>query len=295
MSTVARPPRSVVKAIAVVADPELDRLVGEAWGLIERGDYDPGRSRLLEARKRGRGDPRADFSLGLLDGLIDRDWAAAEKRFAECVRCDPTNVPSLNNLAIAQVHNKREMQAVKQWKTIVDQRAATPDVVQNLGRVRALLKEGKIRSTASLVKSLDDLYTEAAVATSWSFRPQGGFSVMALQLPDGRTVGWADVRKMEYGVSSSAAPAGSRPAGSASSVPTPGTQVPGNSRPGPVGPGPIDPRMRFFGPYPAGAAGAVGPGAVDPRVQASAANPPGAGGPASPGSNPPTLPRPRRR
>lgn len=189
MAMGARAPRSQVKPIAILADVELERLLTEAWGLIERGDVEPGRSKLLDARKAGRGDPRADFSLGLLDGLSHDDWASAEKRFAECVRCDPTNVPSLNNLAIAQWHNRHEVQAVKHWKTIVEQHAATPEVVQNLGRVRYLAKQGKARVTGALVKSLDDLYTEAAVATSWSFQAQTGFRVMALQLADGRSVG----------------------------------------------------------------------------------------------------------
>ncbi len=295
MSTSARPPRSVVKAIAVVEDPEIERLVAEAWGLIERGDHAPGRSRLLEARKRSQGDPRADFSLGLLAGLVDHDWASAEKRFAECVRLDPANVPSLNNLAVAQVHNKHETQAVKQWKAITAQRAATAEVVQNVGRVRALVKEGKIRGATSLVKSLDEVYTEAAVAASWSYRPQSGFSMMALQLPDGRTVGWADVRKMEFGAPTAAAAAGTRPAGTPSNALAPAAQFPTNARPGLAGPGPFDPRMPYYGPYPPGAAGRMVPGAIDPRMQAPAPNPLGAAGPASPGPNPPTVPRARRR
>ena len=173
----------------------------EAWGLIERGDYEPGRFRLLEARKVNREDPRIDFSLGLLDGLINHDWLSAEKRFADCVRRYPENVPMLNNLAIAQLHNRREMEAVKRWKAIVEMNAANVEVVQNLGRARQLLEQGAIRRTTSLVKALDELYTDAAVATSQSFQGKSGFIVMSMQLADGRIVGWVNARKMEDSIS----------------------------------------------------------------------------------------------
>ena len=259
-----RAPRSQVKPIAIIADAELERLLTEAWGLIERGAVEPGRSKLLDARKAGRGDPRADFSLGLLDGLSHHDWASAEKKFVECVRCDPTNVPSLNNLAIAQWQNRHEVQAVKHWKTIVEQHAATPEVVQNLGRVRHLVKQGKARVTSALVKSLDELYTDAAVAASWSFQAQAGFRVMALQLADGRSVGWSDVRKMDYTPPPTAAEsAASRPTASPPNTPYPGAAVPGAYGPGAFPRGPIDPRMQPYNPYAPGVPG-YGPPAPNP-------------------------------
>jgi len=222
----AQPASSSVKPMATVADPELERLLAEAWGLIERGDYEPGSSKLLEARRRNRDDPRADFSLGLLDALVRRDWGAAEKRFADCVRRDPENVPSLNNLAIAKLHNKREAEAVKHWQAVVERRAATAEVVQNLGRLRQLIKEGRFRKSASLVKSVDNLYTEAAIATSKSAQPKGGFQLMALQLTDGRSVSWANAGRM---------------------TDTSPVHVP------------VDPRMRQAGPLPPGATGTMPP------------------------------------
>jgi hypothetical protein len=224
-----------------------------------------------------------------LDGLTSRDWASAEKRFADCLRRDPENVPSLNNLAIAQFHNKREAQAVKHWKTILEQRAATPEVVQNLGRFRHLIKEGTARGSSALVKSLDELYTEASVATSWSFQPQAGFRLMALALADGRQVGWNDVRKMEVQAAASAVSGSSPATPSQSGGAIPGTPAPGASTAGPVRRGPIDPRM------PPGATGPAALGRVDPRMQPANPYQPGAAGYASPGANMPVIPRPSRR
>jgi hypothetical protein len=251
------------KPVAIVKDPELERLLSEAWGLIGRGDHEPGRQRLQEARRQYRDDPRADFSLGLLDALQDRDWASAEKRFADCVRRNPENVPSLNNLALAQVHNKHESEGVKRWKAIVEQEGATPEIVQNLGYVRELLKQGKIRKNTALLKMTESLYTEAAVATSTSFQPQSGFRMMALALEDGRTVGWGDGRRM-----------------SGQFTPHGGSANPGGMRPGPSRP--------QVSPGSQSAAGAVN----DPRFDSAARRPTGAAPqppsvPGSPRNSPP--------
>jgi hypothetical protein len=190
--------KPAAKPAAVSSSAQADRLIAEAWGLIERGDYDPGRIRLRDARKAGD-DMRVDFSLGLLDALINKDWASAEKNFAACVRRNPDNAASLNNLAIANVHNRHESEAARHWKTIIDQKAATLEVVQNLGRTRLLVAQGEIRKSASLVKQLDELYTEAAVATSKSYSPQTGYRFMALESANGKPIGWSDARKMVDG------------------------------------------------------------------------------------------------
>jgi Flp pilus assembly protein TadD len=188
---------SPVRPIAVVEDPEIERLMVEAWGLIHRGDYGPSRLRLKEAQRVSRDDPRAHFSLGLLDAVVDRDWRLAEDHFAECVRCDPENVPSLNNLAVAKVHNRDLDGALRHWKAILTQDAATVEIVQNLGCVRYLAEKEILRVKNSLAKSLDTLYTDAAIATDSSFEVKTGFHLMALTLPDGRLLGWADARKLQ--------------------------------------------------------------------------------------------------
>jgi hypothetical protein len=251
----ARPGRLMGKPITVVANPKLEQLLSEAWGLIERGDYEPGRFRLLEARKVNREDPRIDFSLGLLDGLINHDWLSAEKRFADCVRRYPENVPMLNNLAIAQLHNRREMEAVKRWKAIVDMNAANAEVVQNLGRARQLLEQGVIRRTASLVKALDELYTDAAVATSQSFQGKSGFIVMSMQLADGRIVGWVNARKMEDSSPFGNVAGTSRATPSQAVMPMQAQPVPDTAKPGSTATGTNDPRVRYPSQYPAGVTG----------------------------------------
>jgi hypothetical protein len=239
-----------MKPIEVAADAETDRLVGEAWGLIDRGDYDLGRSRLLKARERSRTDPRVDFSLGLLDGMVNADWASAEKKLADCVRRNPDNVPLLNNLAVAELHNRRDMEAAKHWKTIVSQHAATAEVVQNLGRARYLIKLEDNRKNAAVLKTLDDLYAEVAVAASLSARPEAGFRIMGLLLADGTSVGWSNPRRM---IDTSPLVVASAPASSHATASSPGTTGSGNSKAGGVAPMGNDPRASQAGAVQSGA------------------------------------------
>jgi hypothetical protein len=251
-----------VPPIEVVDDPEINRLLAEAWELFNRGDYGPGRLRLAEAQKISREDPRAEFSLGLVDAMIDQNWKSAEEHFATCVRFDPDNVPSLNNLAVAKTFNRDVEGAVKQWRSILEQQFATREVVQNLGCVRQLVQQNLIRKKPSLSRQLEKQYADAAVAADTSFDATSGFHLMALITPDGNSVGWADPRKMHGPMLSAGPPphkpsaaAGPPPAGATPPQPTPpqttppqttpnaGNSVPndsyGTQKPGPIGLSPL--------------------------------------------------------
>jgi hypothetical protein len=225
----------------VSASPEVEQLLNEAWGLIERGDLGPGRTRLLAARKADQADFRADFSLGLLDALTKQDWDSAGKHFADCLRRDRENIPALNNLAVVLVQNKREGDSAKHWRAIVNQQPAVAEVVQNVGVVRHLMEEGMIRKNNALSKSLDRMYTEAAVATSTTCQPQAGFRFMALSLSDGRSVGFSNPKKMQLAAWSPAPTATaaepSRPAGPQPAARDPGTAGAANQPSTPSQPG----------------------------------------------------------
>ena len=197
--------------------------------------------------------------------MIDGDWVSAQRRFENCLRCDPTNIPSLNNLAVAELHNKRIADAVKHWKAIVSQQATTTEVVQNLGRARHLIKQNKLAGNPAVAKSLDGVYAEAVLATAQSVRGQVGFCLMQLELQDGRFVGWGDARKMEDNWSpSSAATASSRRNPAQSSAPASATAASVTPRIGPTAAGGVDPRVPPAGPYQRAAAGYGPPGSNRP-------------------------------
>ena len=120
--------------------------------------------------------------------------------------------------------------------------------MQNLGCVRHLVQQDLIRKKNSLVKLLDKAYADAAVATSTSFEAKSGFHMMALTLPDGKPVAWADPRKMQ-GPSLSAKLEARKP--SAAELPRPAERNPtppaaGATSAAPGGSKRVDPRDNHY-------------------------------------------------
>ena len=190
-------PTAAGKPVATVSEPSLEKALADAWGLIERDEYDLGRRILLEARKAGKEDIRIDFSLGLASALGTHDWPAAEKHFAECVRQGPQDVPSLNNLALARLRVHWDKQSLKPWETALAQGPPPPEIVQNLGRLRYLIKAGQLADEPALTEAIERLYMMATLAAGQSVERQVGFLYMGLKLTENRTVGWSDGKKHE--------------------------------------------------------------------------------------------------
>jgi hypothetical protein len=185
-----------IQSIAATLDLDLENALTNAWGLIERGDQDLGRRVLLDTRRTNKTDIRTDFSLGLLDSLLNHNWQSAEKHFAECVRREPQNVASLNNLAIVRLRLTWDKSALRPWEMILAE-GAPAEVLQNLGRVRFVLQGGRLPSNPALAEAVDQLYLKASIATGAGAQPRTGFLFMGLTLDDGRTVGWSDAKKYE--------------------------------------------------------------------------------------------------
>ena len=60
----------------VATRPESDAVIAQAWKLIEQGSAVEARKVLLDAQKKDHEDLRIPLSLGLLDALLDHEWAA---------------------------------------------------------------------------------------------------------------------------------------------------------------------------------------------------------------------------
>jgi hypothetical protein len=185
------------RAGAVSLDLDLENALVNAWGLIERGDHDLGRRVLVEAGRKNKDDIRVDFSLGLLDALLDHNWPSAEKRFAECVRREPENTASMNNLALTRLRLTWDKSALRAWEVLLDQDSTPPEVLQNLGRVRHVLHGGRMPKNPALAEAVDRLYLKASIASGKSSQPRTGFLFMPLTLADGRTVGWTEAKQYE--------------------------------------------------------------------------------------------------
>ncbi len=172
----------------VATDPKLDPLLAEAWTLIERGDPAGGREKLAQARKINREDLRVDFGLGLLDALVLRDWASAERHFSECVKKQPNHAASLNNLAVARVRLGKEGQSLRHWEAALTAGPPAEEIAQNLGRLQYLAKNGRVMLKPNVLKTVDGLLSRAGGATR--FQPQTGFRYMGLELADGKRLEW---------------------------------------------------------------------------------------------------------
>ena len=178
-------------------DPRLDELVAQAWTCIRQRDPEAGRQRLLQAAKVNHDDLRVDFSLGLIDALITRDWPSAERHFQQCIQQRPTHAASLNNLALVRLRLNKENLSLKHWQTALGQGPAPAEIVQNLGRLRHLTNKSLFSVKPALEKTIGNLYAEAKSSGSHLFDPKVGFQYIGLYGGGNPDFGWRDGREME--------------------------------------------------------------------------------------------------
>ena len=129
----------------VATRPESDPVITQAWKLIEQGSAAEARKVLLNAQKKDHEDLRIPFSLGLLDALLDHEWALAVKDFTQCVRLKPDHVASLSNLAAACARLNDSRHALERWKQVLNAGPAPAELVQNAGRYQQVLKSKRSR------------------------------------------------------------------------------------------------------------------------------------------------------
>ena len=147
---------------AIETSEQVDPILSEAWDLAQSRQEKSARERLAKASKLSPSDIRPEFLLGLLAALsTPHDFNAVEKHFAECVKRQPEHVPSLNNLALAEVRSGKHRQAIRHWTSAL---AATPvpeEVVHNVKRYRRLTELGRIKMEPAVRRLLDELYSSA--------------------------------------------------------------------------------------------------------------------------------------
>ena len=177
-------------------DQNVDALLNEAAGLIRSGNHQEARRKLLDAFKLHPDDIRAAFAIGLIEALREHDAAAAEKRFADCVRRQPDHAASLNNLALARVRLRRCRQAMRDWDAALAAGSAPPQIVQNLGRCRYLDQKKRFALDSSTKKSLGELLARAG-AGSRRFDRHTGWQYMPFPATGGQPTGWPGQTSLE--------------------------------------------------------------------------------------------------
>ena len=162
------------------------QLTAEALRLIEVGQFDAAIDKCLKASKTNEEDILADFLLGLGYALVGCNAEDANRHFAECVRRDPQHISALNNLALSEVRLQKYTQALAHWQTALELAPAAPEVIQNLGRLVYLPKQGSFRVPSGVKRRYSDLYAAAAVsAGAKDFNRRTGWLYMGYYAPLG--------------------------------------------------------------------------------------------------------------
>ena len=254
------PPAAAVRPVAVVADSEIDRLLTEAWGLIERGDYEPARTRLEKARKRSHDDMRR-----LQPGAARRAGRAGLARGRETLRGLSPPRPEMRRRA-QQSGNRRNAQPPSDRRD--EALEGDPRSRRGHGRRSAEPRprpppdqRGANAQNAAVIKAADELYAQAAIAAAATWQSQVGFRVMPLPVPNGPYIGFTKHawRMNDSSWSGPQAVSGkSKPASAATSNPAatyPAVTYPEVTYPTPMPPGALLSGVRTPGRRSADAAG----------------------------------------
>jgi S1-C subfamily serine protease len=136
--------------------------------------------------KASRADPNsiaADFTLGLLNSITPPDFRSpptAARHFHVVLNRVPGYVPALNNLAIAEIRQKKYAEALRHLREAAEKAPTSVEVRQNLGRFVSQARLGGIHPSASLLGEATKLYAEVITAkqgtpaelkTGWLFIP----------------------------------------------------------------------------------------------------------------------------
>ncbi len=102
--------------------------------------------------------------MGLGYAVLRCDTKKANRHFGVCVRRDPRHISALNNLALSEIRLKKYTQALSHWRTALELAPAAPEVIQNIGRLLHLAKQGRRKVPPTVQRRFSDLYSLAAVS-----------------------------------------------------------------------------------------------------------------------------------
>ncbi|QDT53480.1 Serine protease SplB precursor [Caulifigura coniformis] len=162
------------------------RLVSQATPLLRIGGFKEAINFLQEASDADGNSIEADFKLGLLGST---EWALldavnAEKHFKEVLRRSPDNVPALNNLAVAELKQRKHSQAIKHLSLAAALAPRCQEVSQNLGRSLFLDGQNRINLNADDERACAVVYsTLIAEGKGKEADVSKGFLLMNILLP----------------------------------------------------------------------------------------------------------------
>jgi len=113
-----------------VSTIEVDALLAEAGGYLDRQDSEQARETLFQGMEFSD-DIRPDFYVGMIRAVMDKDSSLARRHFSKCVKQSPDHVPSLNNLAVAELWEKNNGKSASYLKRALELEPACSEVMHN--------------------------------------------------------------------------------------------------------------------------------------------------------------------
>jgi tetratricopeptide (TPR) repeat protein len=144
---------------ATSAHAEASQFLDQAFHALAAQRDTEARQKLEKASHADPNSTYAEFLLGMIYGLGDRNYKKAQNNLSECARRDPDDVAALNNLAIISVVGNDHASALKNFQAALAINPAAAEVIHNIRRVLDLSTKKMLIVSAgntSTYKSLCD-------------------------------------------------------------------------------------------------------------------------------------------
>jgi S1-C subfamily serine protease len=173
----------VTSAELAKAQEEATSLIAQAYEMAKMLNIEEARKALQKASRIDPDSIAADFTLGLFNSITPpemRNPPKAERHFREALRRVPGYVPALNNLALAEIRDKKYADGVRHLREAAERSPTCQEVTQNLGRFVSEARRGRIHASASVLAEATRLYSHvvtdkkgssAELRLGWLFIP----------------------------------------------------------------------------------------------------------------------------
>ncbi len=171
--------KSGFPAMKRAAQEQAELLVKKALDLLNSNNAKIAKESLEKASRLDPNATRADFLLGVLYALVGRSYSDAHAHFMECVRREPQDVCTLNNLALVELMLNNHQAALNHLREAVAVDPTVPEIAHNIRRVLTETGQHNIVMPGNLESSFSGLYgelirtgaTEQKISKGWLYLP----------------------------------------------------------------------------------------------------------------------------
>jgi tetratricopeptide (TPR) repeat protein len=194
----------VPAAEVILAQKIADNQVRTAHEMLKVLDFIGARKALERAISTDANSIVAAYTLGLLCSIASPDKRSpqyAEKYFKIALHREPGDVPTLNNLALAEIRLRKYSDALRYLKEAAEKSPNFEEITQNLGRLVSEARRGNLHLSATVLTQASDIYAKvvalnqgrpASTRTGWLYIPLKGQPRVPVVVTSARSPG-ADI------------------------------------------------------------------------------------------------------